>query len=179
MFVDVIAFDCFGTVFDASELPVESIQAYVKHVIANPTAASKFDFGTEWYELPAHKDSAAGIKKLRDNGYKCVALSNGPPELIRQLSDKAGIEWDAIINLAAHNVYKPYSEAYKIVEKETGVKPQFCLMVTANPTFGDIEGAKSIGMNAQVIRADGAGNILDLAETLRVRNPRKRKYDRG
>lgn len=179
MFVDVIAFDCFGTVFDASELPVESIQAYVKHVISNPTAASKFNFGSEWYELPAHKDSAAGIKKLRANGYKCVALSNGPADLVKHLSGKAGIEWDYIIDLAAHNVYKPYSEAYKTVEKETGVKPQFCLMVTANPTFGDVEGAMSIGMNAQVIRANGNGNILDLAETLRVRKPKKRKYDHG
>ncbi len=34
MVIRLLAFDCFGTVFDASELPSESIKAYVKHVIA-------------------------------------------------------------------------------------------------------------------------------------------------
>lgn len=179
MFIKVIAFDCFGTVFDASELPSELITKYVEHVIANPTAAKQYEFGQAWFDLPAHKDSAAGIQKLRDGGYTCVALSNGTPELIKHLSDRAGIVWDVIVDLPKHGVYKPYSDAYKVVEKETGVKPQNTLMVTANPGFGDVEGAQSIGMNTQVIRANGAGNLLDLAFVM-TRNLRvKRKFSYG
>lgn len=154
MFVRVIAFDCFGTVFNASELPRESVKAYVNHVIANPTAATKFEFGPEWFKLPAHEDAAPGIRKLRENGFICVALSNGTKELIDHLSKAAGIEWDLVIDLAKHGVYKPYSDAYKTVQKETGVRPENSLMVTANPDFGDIEGAMSIGMGTQVIRND-------------------------
>ncbi len=136
----------------------------------------KFDFGPEWFNLPAHKDSAAGIRKLQDNGFLCVALSNGPAELIKHLSDNADIEWDLIIDLAKHNVYKPYSDAYKTVQKETGIKPEHCLMVTANPTFGDVDGAMSIGMNAQVIRVADKPNIAGLAETMGKCRFKKRKF---
>jgi hypothetical protein len=39
-------------------------------------------------------------------------------------------------------------------------------MVTANPTFGDIEGAKAIGMQSQVIRHSYPNTIIELAEML-------------
>ena len=85
-------------------------------------------------------------------------------DLLEHVSRRGGILWDKIIDLASHRVYKPHVDAYRTVEKEMKVKPAGTLMVTANPTFGDIEGAAAIGMPSQVIRQpDGPANIIELA----------------
>lgn len=163
----VAAFDCFGTVFDASGLPRELVAAYVEHV--NAENFSPFEFPQEWYELPAHPDSAEGIRRLRAGGIRCVTLSNGSKELLEALSNRAGIEWDAIIDLAAHRVYKPNQRAYRTVELETGATPGESLLVTANKTFGDVEGASSIGMGWILIRQPEEfwpASIVEFAELL-------------
>jgi hypothetical protein len=40
------------------------------------------------------------------------------------------------------------------------------MMVTANPTFGDIEGSAAIGMQSQVIRHGYSNTIIELAEMM-------------
>lgn len=158
-----IAFDCFGTVFDMSGISREEIKAYVDHVRKNDF--SPFQFPDSWRLLKAHPDSTKGIRMLQ-NHYSCVALSNGTPELISSISDSQGIYWNRIINLEKHRVYKPHIDAYRTVEKDTGYKPEETLMVTANPTFGDIEGSAAIGMPSQVIRHGHPNDIIELAELL-------------
>ena len=164
-----IAFDCFGTVFDMSGVPREAIAAYVRHVRKNDF--TPYAFPDSWWELKAHPDAAEGIKRLRDAGFKCVTLSNGDAKLLQAVSQKNGIEWDAIIDLAFYRVCKPHIDAYRTVEKAVGFKPSETLMVTANPTFGDIEGAAAIGMPSQVIRHGYPDTIIELAGQLTAREP--------
>jgi 2-haloalkanoic acid dehalogenase type II len=163
--IKCIAFDCFGTVFDMTGVPDVEIRAYVRHVKAEDF--SPFTFPQSWYDLKPHADSAQGIKKLQSMGLQCVPLSNGNANLISDISESAGIWWDYIIDLVGHGVYKPKIEAYRTVEKDLGFKPSETMMVTANPTFGDIEGSASIGMQSQVIRQPGfPRDIIDLADIL-------------
>lgn len=75
------AFDCFGTVFDTAALSRDLISDYVRHV--RSATFSPYTFPPAWYDLPAHQDSADGIRLLQAAGIACVALSNGTPELIR------------------------------------------------------------------------------------------------
>lgn len=164
------AFDCFGTVFDTSALPRENIADYVRHV--RSATFSPYTFPPAWYDLPAHPDSAAGIRMLRESGIACVALSNGTPELIRHLSRRAEILWDCVIDLAARGVYKPHLDAYRAVEDVFGPPPNETIMVTANPTFGDIEGAVAVGMQAWVIRHGYPNTIIELAENVFATNNR-------
>lgn len=159
-----IAFDCFGTVFDMSGVPHEEIAAYVAHV--RKQDFTPYAFPQSWFELKSHPDSAEGIKRLRDAGFKCVTLSNGCPRLLYVISQKNGIEWDAIINLPFYRVYKPHVDAYRTVEKSVGFKPSETLMVTANPTFGDLEGSAAIGMPSKVVRHGYPNTILELAADL-------------
>jgi 2-haloacid dehalogenase len=161
----VIAFDCFGTVFDMAGISRDEIGDYVRHVRQNDFTPYKFP--PSWLALPLHTDSAEGVQLLQAAGYKCVTLSNGAADLLGLVSRRGGLFWDNIIDLAAHRVYKPHVDAYRTVQKEMNVKPAETLMVTANPTFGDIEGAAAIGMPSQVIRqADGPANIIELARWL-------------
>ena len=161
-----IAFDCFGTVFDASTLTREDLKAYVDHVKAKDF--SPFEFGDPWWKLEAHEDSRLGIAMIQAAGVKCMALSNGSVELIQALSDRARIHFDWIADMVKHRVYKPDDiDAYRLVQKYSGFAPDECMMVTANPTFGDLEGAVAVGMKPQVIRNPGTPpTIIDLAKML-------------
>lgn len=162
--IKCIAFDCFGTVFDMDSVSRSEIADYVRHVNANDF--SPYQFPASWYCLELHPDAKRGMKLLRLAGYHCVTLSNGSSDLLSTVSKLGGVVWDRIIDLAKHRVYKPNVDAYKTLEIETGFKPQQTLMVTANPTFGDLEGAAAIGMPSQVIRHGYPNTIVELAEML-------------
>jgi HAD superfamily hydrolase (TIGR01493 family) len=163
--IKCVAFDCFGTVFDMSSVSRDEIKAYVKHV--NKNDFSPFSFPDSWWDLKAHPDAKEGIKALQSSGFVCLTLSNGSPELLSTISLRSGIDWDHIIDLASYCVYKPHKNAYATVYAETAFYPRETLMVTANPTFGDIEGAAAIGMPSQVIRHGYPNTVIELAEMLR------------
>ncbi len=167
MKIKCIAFDCFGTVFDMSGVSRDEIKAYVDHVRKNNF--TPFQFPQSWWELKSHPDAMDGIKTLQAMGFFCVALSNGDANLIDELSEKNSFDFDYVIDLAGrHRVYKPHYDAYRTIEKDLGYTPCETLMVTANPTFGDIEGAAAIGMHSQVIRQPGTPQtIIELAASLR------------
>lgn len=166
--IKCVAFDCFGTVFSMKYVSREEISDYVRHV--NRSDFTPYKFPDSWWELQLHPDAQEGVKVLQDAGFKCVTLSNGSYDLLKHVSERGGISWDTIIDLAKHRVYKPHLDAYRTVEKETGFRPNECLMVTANPTFGDVEGAAAIGMSVQVIRQRGMPQtIVELAQQLGAR----------
>jgi HAD superfamily hydrolase (TIGR01493 family) len=165
MAIKCIAFDCFGTVFDMSGVSREEIKAYVDHV--KKEDFTPFEFPKSWWELKAHPDARLGLEMLRASGYSCVTLSNGDARLLSYISQAADLPWSAILDLADHKVYKPNIMAYRVVEKDRGFKPEETLMVTANPTFGDVEGAKAIGMKCQLIRQpEEPATIIELADLL-------------
>lgn len=150
--IKVIAFDCFGTVFDMSTLARDDISGYV--------ATSRDKHGEEWqplnlsdawYELRAHPDSAEGIRKLRRK-FKVCTLSNGPFHLLEHISRNAGLVWDLIIPIEMLKAYKRHPSTYLSVPSLFRVDPSEVLVVTANPGFGDVEAATQLGMQAVVIR---------------------------
>jgi 2-haloacid dehalogenase len=155
------AFDCFGTVFDMSGVSRDEIRDYVAHV--NKQDFTPYDFPASWWDLKLHPDSAPGIKRLQSRGAVCVALSNGSVDLLRHVSERGGVHWDHIVDLAKHKVYKPNRNAYLTVSADLGIPPVDTMMVTANPDFGDVEGASSVGMWTRVIRNGHPNTILELA----------------
>jgi 2-haloalkanoic acid dehalogenase type II len=164
--IKCVAFDCFGTVFDMSGISRNEISDYVEHVRREDF--SPFQFPRSWWELKAHSDSAKGVERIRKAGIRCVAMSNGSIELIGHISTASGVRWDHIVDLRKARIYKPHVDAYRVIQTQTGFLPAETLMVTANPSFGDLEGAEAVGMRSEVIRAAGypLRNIIDLAEFL-------------
>ena len=154
------AFDCFGTVFDMRGVPKSQVKAYVDHV--RQPEWSPYQFPPSWYALVAHPDAAEGLRMLKDRGIFCWAFSNGNTELIEFNSKKNGIEWDRIIDLSIPQVYKPHPEAYQYLKQEAHSRQ--LIIITANPTFGDVEGAASIGVGSRVIRHGHPNTIIELAE---------------
>lgn len=164
--IQCVAFDCFGTLFDMTDVPRPEIAEYVRHV--NKNDFSPYKFPESWWNLKPHPDVVDGIRYLQQSGYFCATLSNGGADLLGHISGACGIGWDFIVDLISYGVYKPHVDAYRTVEKMTGFKPSETLMVTANPTFGDIEGSALVGMESVLIRHGYPDTVLDLVDYIRV-----------
>jgi FMN phosphatase YigB (HAD superfamily) len=166
----VIAFDLFGTVFDMKDVPREEVLAYLKDV-TQPGWAPLI-LPKSWEHLPAFPDAMEGLTRLRRK-HTVVTLSNAPAMLQAQLLENSnGATFDDLFSLERYRVYKPNPRAYMAACVNYEVDPADFLMVTANPTFahfdyGDIEMARALGMQAQLIRQPGCPQtIIELAERL-------------
>jgi 2-haloalkanoic acid dehalogenase type II len=159
----IIPFDVFGTVFNMNSIPKTEVRNYVNHV--RDSVWKPLKLPVSWRNLEPHPDAAEGIARLREE-HTVVTLSNGPVELLVHLSRCAGIEWDMIVPLEMIKVYKPYIKAYDFLPKLFHTND--ILMVTANPKFGDIEAANTLGWKSVVIRNGGfPNNILELDQWVR------------
>lgn len=149
MDISVIAFDLFGTVFKMDNVSREEIQAYGRHI--SMPYWSPLTLPDSWEELFAFEDSQEGIDRLRRK-YTVVTLSNAPLKTQINLLRNRNIRFDGIIPLEIAQVYKPRQQAYRHLAETLRVPVEKCLMVSANKDFGDIENAKAVGMNSQLIR---------------------------
>lgn len=159
---DVLAFDCFGTVFDVSSVIREEICEYVRQV--QRRIWEPLDLPTPWADLPAHPDAKQGLERLRSK-YRIVTCSNLPLNLLYTLSQRAGIQWDAIVPLEANRICKPDPRAYWTVCQVLQVPPSYVTVVSAHATGPDVEGAPNAGMKFQLIRNEGCpSDIVALAD---------------
>ena len=159
-----LAFDCFGTIFNMQAVQREDIKAYVSHVRSGNF--SPYKFPNYWYELPLHADCIEGMRRLQVLGFTCLAFSNASVELIQAICSRTGLRFDGIVDLVAHKCYKPNLGAYTAIQSQFGFEPSEIMIVTANPTFGDTEGATHHGMRSQVIRHGYPDNLIELAVRL-------------
>lgn len=164
--VKVVAFDVFGTVIDMSSVAKDDLRSYARHV--REEQWEPLFLPSYWTTLPAHPDSADGIRMVREKGYYCVTCSNAPAGFLAKLSRHNGIQWDAIVPLELNRVYKPKPESYLTVCQVMGCNPRDVMMVTANKDFGDIEGSLAVGMTPFLLERDKGKTILDFANGLLV-----------
>lgn len=159
--IQVIAFDVFGTVFDLRQAERDDVRDYAQHI--RQPVWRPLHLPTSWERLPAHPDSAAGIARLRTKFF-VVTCSNGPLGLLAKMSKNAGIQWDAIIPLELSRAYKPEPAAYLTVCNVLAVAPAQVMLVTANKTFGDLEGSAALGMTPVLIRDTSLGGPATIPE---------------
>jgi len=173
----VIAFDVFGTVVDMSGVPREELQAYGDHI--RKPEWSPLVLPESWKKLPAFPDAAAGIEMLRTR-FKVVTCANGPAPLLQAIFDHNEIDVDLIVPMERLQVFKPSRQAYLWACAAAGAHPSECMMVTANvPGLGDLDVARSLGMQAQSIRQGISGEpetIIDLAQFIPVQLQRAIYY---
>lgn len=160
----VLALDCFGTVFDSSNVPKEDVRSYIAQV-QRPEWAP-LELPISFCGMQPHPDAAEGINRLRAK-FRVVTCSNLPVLLLHDLSQLGGVEWDAIVPLEARRCYKPDHNAYWAVSDLMGVPPSQVTVVTAHANGPDIEGAPRAGMQVQLIRNPGCpADINALADEL-------------
>lgn len=112
------------------------------------------------------EDCVDGLNSLKSAGYCVCALSNAPLALMTQLSSNNNIKWSHIIALEKYKIYKPNPLSYLTACAELDCRPSECLMVTANQTFGDLEGSAFVGMSSKLIRNDTGLDVSNLINVI-------------
>lgn len=169
--IKAIAFDVFGTLLDMSKVSQEEIWDYVEHV--KKESFSPYFFPREWDNLRAHPDVAEGLTRLSSK-YRLFTLSNGPADLVHRClseclsgKEKSFRSVISVTDLAAYRAYKPNLEAYTLIFSKYGWRFAETMLVTANPTFGDVEKSRHLGMTPQIIRQEGyPADVIELAKEL-------------
>jgi 2-haloacid dehalogenase len=101
-----------------------------------------------WHRLEPWRDSAAGLRALRER-HVLTPLSNGGVGLLTRLAKSASLPFDCILSAELARSYKPDPRVYRLPCDYFGVEPGRVLMVAAHP--GDLDGARRAGLRTAYI----------------------------
>ena len=119
-------------------------------------AATREDVLSIYRDLDAFEDVRPGLERLTDAGYDCYVLSNGSPDMLDAMVQRAGVD-DLIADaISADEVetYKPAAEIYRHAAARTGTPARRILHASAG--WFDAVGAKHVGMQGVWMNRDGA-----------------------
>jgi 2-haloacid dehalogenase len=99
----------------------------------------------KYVHLDLYPDAKAALAAL--SGHKLAILSNGSTQMLNDLVKNTGLDQvlDATISIDSERIFKPAPQAYTLIEKKLGVRPNEVIFVSSNPF--DVAGAKSFGLN--------------------------------
>ena len=110
---------------------------------------------TRLLTMPAHPDVPAGLKQLKDAGFRLVTLTNSPPDPRTSPLKHAGIDgwFEKSFSVDRVRRFKPAPQVYHMVAEELDVPPAAICMVAAH--VWDTIGAQSIGCSGAFITRPG------------------------
>jgi 2-haloacid dehalogenase len=110
---------------------------------------------TRMLTMPAHADVAAGLKQLKDAGFRLVTCTNSPPDPQTSPLKHAGIDgwFERSFSVDRVRRFKPAPQVYHLVTEELNVAPAVICMVAAH--VWDTIGAQSIGCAGVLIARPG------------------------
>jgi 2-haloacid dehalogenase len=105
--------------------------------------------------LPLHDGVPESLSALNDAGYRLVALTNAPNNVVQERMERTGLVsyFEQVMSGDAIKKFKPACEVYQWAAKTMRVPPEACLMVTAHPW--DVVGAHYSGMKTAFIERPG------------------------
>jgi 2-haloacid dehalogenase len=106
--------------------------------------------------MPAHRDVAEGLERLRKQGYRLATLTNSPPVAGSSTPlENAGIDgyFERQLSVDTSRMFKPSTPLYTGVASELGVPPSECMMVAAH--VWDTIGAQRAGFTGALIARPG------------------------
>jgi 2-haloacid dehalogenase len=110
---------------------------------------------TRMLTMAAHPDVPAGLKQLKDAGFRLVTCTNSPPDPHSNPLQHAGIDgwFEASFSIDRVRRFKPAPQVYHMVAEELNVPPPAICMVAAH--VWDTIGAQSVGCSAALIARSG------------------------
>jgi len=131
-------------------------------------------------QLPVHEGVQQGLSALVDEGYRIIALTNSPEDVVRERMERTGLisYFECVLSAEHVKKYKPSIEVYRWASKKAEAKEKEMLYVSAHGW--DIAGAANAGMETAFMKLDDAmlyplapkptlvcSNLLDLANQLK------------
>lgn len=105
--------------------------------------------------LPAHADVRQAMQKLREHGYRTVALTNSAEAAAREQLEAAGLTgmFERVFSVDAVKKYKPAGDVYRYAAGQLGVATSELTMIAAHPW--DLMGAKAAGCAVAFLQRPG------------------------
>lgn len=116
---------------------------------------------TRMLTMKAHPDSAPGLKKLKDAGFRMVTCTNSPPNPNGDSPlEHAGLAhfFERQFSIDEVRSFKPGQSVYHMVATELEVPTSSCCMVAAH--VWDTIGAQSAGFAAALVARPGNAPLL-------------------
>jgi len=113
--------------------------------------------------LEPYPDVVPGLERLKEGGFKMVALSNGKPDILEKQLKFAEIDqlFDKILSIEGCKKYKPHPESYNYAVEAAEGRAIESMMVAAHGW--DIAGANRAGLKTAFINRQGK-QLFPLAE---------------
>jgi 2-haloacid dehalogenase len=110
----------------------------------------------EYLRLKLYPDARDALAALRRDGKKLFILSNGSPEMLRDVVQNAGLAefFTQLLSVDAAKIYKPSPKVYELAVQATGLAKNEIGFVSSNGW--DIAGAASFGFQTFWINRAGA-----------------------
>jgi 2-haloacid dehalogenase len=107
-----------------------------------------------YHDLHVFEDVRAGMERLAAE-YECFVVSNGNPEMLDSMVEKADIGDLLTDTISADEIetFKPHPEIYRHAAGQTGTPIEEIAHVSAG--WFDVQGAKHAGMQAVWVNRDG------------------------
>ena len=105
--------------------------------------------------MPPHPDVPAGLKQLRDAGFRLVTLTNSPPDAqVKQLKN-AGIDglFDKLFSVDRVRRYKPAPQVYHMLAEEMNVTTKSICLISVH--LWDNLGAENAGCASALVARPG------------------------
>ncbi len=118
------------------------------------SAGDKQELLARYRELPPYDEVADALRKLRDDGCRNYAFSNGEPDDLAGLLAHAGLDaaLDGIVSVHDVQSFKPDPAVYRHFLEQTGATKQETWLVSGN-TF-DVIGAHMAGWRTAWVKRD-------------------------
>lgn len=106
----------------------------------------------EYQNLRAFDDVTPGLEKMKSEGHRIVAFSNGVEATARTLLERAGVlpHLDGVVSVDDLGTFKPDPEVYHYLSKRLESPREETWLVSSNAW--DVIGAKNAGLRAAWIR---------------------------
>ena len=105
--------------------------------------------------LPAHPEVTEQLGRLRQSGFRTVALTNSPEGVAREQIENAGLSsmFERLFSVEAVRKYKPAGEPYRQVAGEFRVNTSQRVMIASHPW--DLMGARAAGYEIAFVQRPG------------------------
>ncbi|MCD2204579.1 haloacid dehalogenase type II [Halobacterium sp. KA-6] len=132
------------------DLTVHSLEYALEYYDISITAEEKDRIMDAYGHLEPYEDWEE-FEKLRDAGHELYILSDGNPEMLRELASNTGFDeyLDGIVSVHETGKYKPHPDVYHNIENYADRPVEECTMV-ATHTF-DVAGAQAAGMKTALV----------------------------
>ena len=106
--------------------------------------------------LELHADVASGVRRLHEDGFRLVTLSNGPTSVGERLLGTGNVRdlFERLMSVEDAGAWKPAAAAYEYAAAQCSVPPEEMLMVAVHPW--DVHGARRAGLQTAWVNRSGA-----------------------